>query len=59
MTPDPHPALLDQALEFDVAAKIAFDKGDAPFAEKLALKAFHLRMQARSEVQNHEADRQR
>lgn len=54
MTPDPHPTLLDQALEFDAAAKIAFDKGDTPFAEKLALKAFHLRMQARSEVQKNE-----
>ena len=54
MTPDPRPTLLYQAFEFDAAAKIAFDKGDTPFAEKLALKAFHLRMQARSEVQKNE-----
>jgi hypothetical protein len=51
MTPDTERAPLERAVEADAVAKIAFDKGDLCEAEKWALHAFHLRMQARNATQ--------
>ena len=51
MTPDTERTPLERAVEADAVAKIAFDKGDLCEAEKWALHAFHLRMQARNAAQ--------
>jgi hypothetical protein len=51
MTPDTERTTLERAVEADTVAKIEFDKGDLCSAEKWALHAFHLRMQARDTVQ--------
>ena len=48
MTPDADRTPTERAVEADAVAKIAFDKGDLCDAEKWALHAFHLRMQARN-----------
>ena len=45
MTPDPHPTPEEQAAELEVAAKIVHDHGNHVFADELARKAHHLRMQ--------------
>lgn len=49
MTPDPRKTPLELAEEFDVAARIAYDKQDYVFASTLAQHAHHLRMQAEKE----------
>ena len=46
MQPSPEPTLLERAEEFDVAARIAYDKQDFVFAKQLADHAHMLRMQA-------------
>ena len=45
MTPDPHPTPAEQAAELEVAAKIAHEHSNPVFADELARKAHHLRMQ--------------
>lgn len=52
MTPDPQKTLLERADEFDVSARIAFDKQDYAFAQELANHAHLLRMQDQREVKN-------
>ncbi len=49
MTPDPRKTPLEEAAGYEVAAKIAFDKGDETFAAKLTQFAFNLRMQHRKD----------
>lgn len=44
MTPDPNKTALEQAEEFDVAAKIAYGKNDYHAAESFAMHAHLLRM---------------
>lgn len=51
MTPDTERTPLERAVEADAVAKIAFDKGDLCTAEKWALHAFHLHMEARNLAQ--------
>lgn len=50
MTPSSAKSPLDEALGFEVAAKIAFEKGDEVFAAKLTQFAFNLRMQHRKDT---------
>lgn len=50
MSPDPTPTPLQQAEEFDVAAKIAYDRRDYVFAIELAQHAHMLRMQAQRDT---------
>ena len=45
MNPTPHKTPLERAEEFDVAAKIAYDKQDYVFAQELAQHAHLLRME--------------
>ena len=45
MNPTPYPDLLERAEELDVAAKVAYDRGDYVFAQYLAHEAHTLRMQ--------------
>ena len=52
MTPAPHPTPEEQAAELEVAAKIAHDHGNHVFADELARKAHHLRMQEIQEQTN-------
>ena len=52
MTPDPHPTLAEQADELEVAAKIAHEHSNPVFADELARKAHHLRMQEIQEQKN-------
>ena len=47
MNPNPHKTLLERAEEFDIAAKVAFDKHDIEFEKELSNHAFLLRMQAK------------
>ena len=49
MTPDPRKTPSELAEEFDVAARIAYDKQDYVFANTLAQHAHHLRMKAQKE----------
>ena len=50
MTPDPHKTKLERAEEFDIAAKIAHENGNPVFADELARKAHHLRMQEQQDL---------
>ena len=52
MNPTPHKTKLERVEEFDVAARIAFDKQDYAFAQDLAQHAHLLRMQAQQEDKN-------
>ena len=52
MTPDPRKTPLELAEEFDVAARIAYDKQDYVFANTLAQHAHLLRMQDQKEREN-------
>lgn len=52
MTPDPHPTVAEQAAELEVAAKIAQEHSNPVFAEELARKAHHLRMQEKKDRKN-------
>ena len=52
MTPSPHPTPSERAEELEVAAKIAHDHGNHVFADELARKAHHLRMQEIQEQTN-------
>ena len=52
MNPNPHPTKAERAEELDVAAKIAYDKGDQAFALDLAQHAHLLRMQYQKEAQS-------
>lgn len=52
MTPDPRKTPLELAEEFDVAARIAYDKQDYVFANTLAQHAHNLRMQDQKEKEN-------
>lgn len=45
MQPSPVKTPLERAEDFDVAAKIAYDKHDYVFAQELAQHAHHLRME--------------
>lgn len=49
MNPTPHKTPLERAEDFDVAAKIAYDKQDYVFASTLAQHAHLLRMQYQKE----------
>lgn len=49
MTPTPHKTDLERAEEFDIAAKIAFDKCDYVFAGELAQHAHLLRMKEKND----------
>lgn len=51
MTPDIERTPLERAVEAEAVAKIEFDKGDLCSAEKWALHAFYLRMEARDNTQ--------
>lgn len=52
MTPDPTKTPLELADEFDVAARIAYDKNDYHTAEKFAMHAHLLRMEDQQERKN-------
>jgi hypothetical protein len=45
MNPTPYPSLSERAEELEVAAKVAYDKGDYVFAQYLTREAHTLRMQ--------------
>lgn len=50
MTPDPHPTPSERAEELEVAAKIAHEHSNPVFADELARKAHHLRMQEQQDL---------
>lgn len=52
MQPSPEPTAQERADEFDIAAKIAYDKQDFVFAKQLADHAHMLRMQEKQEVRD-------
>lgn len=42
---DPRPTLLERAAEYEIAAKVAFNRGDTVNAEDFARHAHRLRME--------------
>ena len=52
MQPQTTPTAQERADEFDVAARIAYDKQDYVFAKQLSDHAYMLRMQEKQEVRD-------
>lgn len=49
MNPEPAPTKLERANELEVAASIAYERGDIVFADELSRHAFFLRMEHQQE----------